>query len=167
LGGALSADTFDIFGLYKNISTNPFRPGSKIAMSLVTPIIVNNTTSGGSFSIEHLAFINGGVGGSDDFNILGTGVGSISPGDTLSVDGSSDVVLYGGLDAGDFNLSSAGFFSLSGFIIPNSDITLSVQAASAHAPGSAIPEPSTLILFGMGMVGLGGFQWRKKRNQIA
>jgi hypothetical protein len=56
-----------------------------------------------------------------------------------------DTTLWEAFDPADFN--SAG------------------KVIATVASSSPAPEPSTFILFGLGMIGLGGYTWRTRRNK--
>ena len=41
---------------------------------------------------------------------------------------------------------------------------LSFITQTFHETGSHIPEPSTVVMFGTGMIGLGLYRWRRRHG---
>ena len=90
-------------------------------------------------------------------------------------------VLYGqGTPLGTFDLASGGGVALNSLadFDPNSVYSLTIKATfntqareqrvNTTARMDAVPEPTSILLLGSGMIGLGAWQWRRnKRNQNA
>ena len=51
-----------------------------------------------------------------------------------------------------------------GGTVPLNEITLNSGSVTVN-PGSAVPEPTTIFLFGIGLVGIAGFRFRKKTRK--
>lgn len=88
-------------------------------------------------------------------NLIGTGTGAYGTGDFGNVDGGVSYVIEGSLD---MNL----FADWNG----SDDITLQWTMGCGNDVGTVtsapVPEPATMLLFGIGLVGLSGLRRKKK-----
>ena len=80
-----------------------------------------------------------------------------------------DITSFNTLNLGDFpNLSGSSLFNggpSSGFGAPGGSVNYDVTTLSFSPSATTVPEPSTMLLFGSGLAGLIGWQYRKKQIQ--
>lgn len=177
LSSAAKADSF-FFTLTSNTTTITFTlPGTVTNPGLVTSVFsgdgtisgfsgfeINNVliTLNGSPTLENIAFFTDGTGGTFP-NGGGLAIGTFASGSTDLVD-EMGLQLFTINNLNPFSATFIPFTGLSLTVCPlsvcgftptvNSDLTLS----------SAIPEPSSMLLFGTGLLGLGGVLRRKLRS---
>jgi len=102
--------------------------------------------------------------GHDDKGVIslnGTQLASYSgwsPGVSVSLDASSNATFLGSLLAGTNTLK----FSITNYNIPGG-MRITQASGSYDTPLSAVPEPTTMLLFGTGLLGLAGAR-RRMRN---
>ncbi len=112
---------------------------------------------GQTFLIEKLAFWNWGGGSSNDvysvvsFSLYGDGnwIGDYSPG---SGGGLADIYSFGPIQA--------RYFKLDALVSTSNHFNIGEVAFGASA--APVPEPATMLLFGLGLLGLAGVNRRKK-----
>ena len=132
--------------------------------------------------------------GADPTRYLSTGIGTIKltlPGEETyfgllwgSVDGYNTLKLFNGStlvgtitssdvtahDNGDQGASGTFYVNIDSDLTFNTVELISTQYAFeadniAYGGGRAVPEPGTLALFGMGLLGFIGFRWRRKSRR--
>ena len=126
-----------------------------------------STTAGASYGTCGV-FAGSGICTSGD----GVGITLVSTVDTATLSaitsghGSGSFDVIGGLAAGNFDTNAiVGGYDLSGvfdFSTQNAGTTDYDLFGSADFKGTAIPEPATMGLFGLGLIGLGALARRRK-----
>lgn len=155
--GAPTAEML-VGGLIPSSPPHPFRPNpfAGFASGGITPVVA--TPTGFTIDIMGAAIPNGALSTPDG----GPAVGPLVHG--LDADGILAEALAGRL----FTNVHASFFEgvvRKGQNLPSSLIRGQLQVVQSQG-GHPIPEPSTMLLFGTGMLGLIGYMWRRKRSTV-
>jgi len=135
----------DVFGFFLDGVNIALIPGTS------TPVSINNVNGGNPFGMaaNHPEFYNNNDldDGGPSFNIEYDGFTDVFTAQFLNLESGNHTLKIAIADAGDYDLDSAVF----------------IQAGSlSDEPSTSVPEPSTLLLLGGGLIGLAGFRRKFK-----
>lgn len=144
-----------------NPVTVPYNPSNGSTTAWTAPLVYR--TSGGSDTTFSVA---GGV------TRFGVGLGNVNDGFEMSVNGGAFVDLIG-------TVGLIQSFERNGYLVIDADATDPLinsvtfrQAIPesiyydhvAFGNVSAVPEPSTFAIMGLGVIGMGAYSWRRRRK---
>ena len=162
---ALGFDTFDNGNGFSNNFVNLVFNGSFVPLSVIDlnptgfDIVTGGNRVRGDFHHAHIDLVLGGASQNVTVELTDSGGTMVTP--FLNFDLSSLIV--GGLPFGPYD-SRLGFFTRTGDSQESVDLdNIRVQYLSPIGAAGAIPEPSTLALFAIGLAGL-GFMMRRRRS---
>ena len=155
LSGSVSADSagsgYSVFAM--DFPTNSFVYLSETPITGTTA--VTNTTTQSSSSVTSIL-----LGSSPGFQLLVSPQMVVYGGQSLLFSGSGTFDLPGGRTFSEFNVGTFWGDFITGGNLAGNGVTLNVGS-----PVNPVPEPSTLALLAVGLLGISGYATRKRRQR--